>query len=131
MRLLTNGRVMVMILGKEDKVLTLPIPLFPEYVSSKMRWEKQNPAYGSLNDIKRTWPYVFDPKNISFVSGLKFVKINLQMYQVAYANYTDGMAQRPHFMDYASEMTKADLPPLRLDDGNRQRKDELDERLLD
>ena len=51
MRLLTNGIVMVMIVG--DKPEVLPVPLFEDQVDEEMDWEKQNPKIKSLSQIKQ------------------------------------------------------------------------------
>ena len=41
MRLLTNGIIMVMIVG--DRPETVPVPLYEDQVDEEMDWEKQNP----------------------------------------------------------------------------------------
>lgn len=97
MRLLTDGKVMVMMIG--DKPETLPIPLLPEQVDIDMDWEEQNPDITSIKQIKELWPYLFDSKNLLYISNLKFVEINLKLYNLDYMDYLNGTKPRPHFMD--------------------------------
>ena len=54
MRLLTDGKVMVMIIGDRPEVE--PVPLFLEQVSNEMDWELQNPNIKSLKQIQIKWP---------------------------------------------------------------------------
>ena len=108
MRLLTNGIVMVMIVG--DKPEVLPVPLFEDQVDEEMDWEKQNPKIKSLSQIKAKWPYLFDRDNLAHIPSLKFVETNHNDYELANIVYSDGRSKhRPHFLDYTKEL---DLPPV-------------------
>lgn len=108
MRLLTNGIVMVMIVG--DKPEVLPVPLFEDQVDEEMDWEKQNPKIKSLSQIKAKWPYLFDRDNLAHIPNLKFVETNHNDYELANIVYSDGRSKhRPHFLDYTKEL---DLPPV-------------------
>ena len=108
MRLLTNGIVMVMIVG--DKPEVLPVPLFEDQVDEDMDWEKQNPKIKSLSQIKAKWPYLFDRDNLAHIPNLKFVETNHNDYELANIVYSDGRSKhRPHFLDYTKEL---DLPPV-------------------
>ena len=76
MRLLTNGVVMVMIIG--DRAVHEPVPLELNQVDNDMDWEKQNPKITSLSQIQAKWPYLFDKKNLSYIPNLKFVEPDLK-----------------------------------------------------
>ena len=117
MRLLTDGKIMVMMI--DDKPEILPIPLFPECVDNDFDWERQNDKITTLDKIKFYWPCIFDKKNLTYISNLKFVQIDLTTYKFDYMRYLDGRQPRPHFLDYARELNK------KTDDFNG-----LDERLL-
>ena len=108
MKLLTNGAVMVMIVG--DRPYTEPVPLYLNQVSEEMDWEKQNPKIKSLSQIKAKWPYLFDRDNLAHIPSLKFVETNHNDYELANIVYSDGRSKhRPHFLDYTKEL---DLPPV-------------------
>ena len=98
MRLLTDGKVIVMIFS--DKPETAPIPLLPEHVDAEMDWAEQNPEIGSIKQIKKQWPYLFDSNSMLYISDLKFVDVNIKLYELDYMDYLAGAhATRPHFMD--------------------------------
>ena len=98
MRLLTDGKIMVMIF--DNKPETAPIPLFPEHVDNEMDWAEQNPSIVSISQIKKRWPYLFDSKNMLYISNLKFVEVNIKLYELDCMDYLAGArATRPHFMD--------------------------------
>ena len=103
MRLLTDGKVMVMIVGDRPEVE--PVPLFLEQVSNDMDWELQNPNIKSLKQIQTKWPYLFDKKNLLYIPNLKFVEPNFKLYDLDVINYSNGMSKnRPHFLDYLTEL---------------------------
>ena len=79
MRLLTNGIIMVMIVG--DRPETVPVPLYEDQVDEEMDWEKQNPKITSLAQIKAKWPYLFDRDNLAHIPNLKFVETNHHDYE--------------------------------------------------
>ena len=103
MKLLTNGAVMVMIVG--DRPYTEPVPLYLNQVSEEMDWEKQNPKITSLSQIKAKWPYLFDKKNLMYIPKLKFVEPDLRIYNLDVINYSNDKTRgRPHFLDKVKEL---------------------------
>jgi len=105
MRLLTNGVIMVMVVG--DRAETEPVPLYEDQVDENMDWEKQNPKIKSLTQIKAKWPYLFDKDNLAYIPNLKFVETNHHDYEMATITYSDGRSKRrPHFLDYTKELDK-------------------------
>ncbi len=105
MRLLTNGIIMVMIVG--DRPETVPVPLYEDQVDEEMDWEKQNPKITSLAQIKAKWPYLFDRDNLAHIPNLKFVETNHHDYEMANIVYSDGRSKhRPHFLDYTKELNQ-------------------------
>ncbi len=106
MRLLTNGIIMVMVIG--DRAETVPVPLYEDQVDEDMDWEKQNPKITSLRQIKAKWPYLFDKSNLAHIPNLKFVETNHHEYEMASVRYSDGRCEtRPHFLDYTKELNQA------------------------
>lgn len=98
MRLLTDGKVIVMMF--DDKPETVPIPLLPEHVDNEMNWAEQNPSIVSISQIKKQWPYLFDSNNMLYISNLKFVEVNIKLYELDCIDYLAGArVTRPHFMD--------------------------------
>lgn len=98
MRLLTDGKVIVMIF--DDKPEAVPIPLLPEHVDNEMDWAEQNPSIVSISQIQKQWPYLFDSNNMLYISNLKFVEVNIKLYELDYMDYlASARATRPHFMD--------------------------------
>jgi len=114
-----------------DKPESVPIPLFIDHVSDEMDWEKQNDKIKNINHIKKLWPHIFDRKNLLYISNLKFVQINLQIYKLDYRDYVNGKKPRPHFMDadYAKELTQT-APSVRINFEDGQITDDLDDNLL-
>lgn len=103
MRLLTNGLVMVMIVG--DRPETEPVPLDLNQVDDEMDWAKQNPNITSLSQIQAKWPYLFDKKNLMYIPNLKFIEPDLKLYNLDVVNYSQGISKtRPHFLDSVKEL---------------------------
>ena len=103
MRLLTNGVVMVMIIG--DRAVHEPVPLELNQVDNDMDWEKQNPKITSLSQIQAKWPYLFDKKNLSYIPNLKFVEPDLKLYHLDSIDFANHKTERkPHFLDNVKEL---------------------------
>lgn len=118
MRLLTDGKVMVMIIGDRPEVE--PVPLFLEQVSNEMDWELQNPNIKSLKQIQIKWPYLFDKKNLAYIPNLKFVEPDFKLYDLDVIDYSNGISKnRPHFLDYLTELNSVENDDIDNDDDDK------------
>ena len=74
MRLLTNGKLIFMIIADHVEITDMPESL--KDISWEFDWEKQNPDMRSIKDIKREFPFLFNKKHPFFIPNLKLVQIN-------------------------------------------------------
>ena len=74
MKLLTNGKLMYMII--EDRVYIEDLPLSFDDMNWEYDWEQQNPDMKSIKDIRREFPFLFNKKHPFYTPKLKLIMIN-------------------------------------------------------
>ena len=74
MKILTNGKLMYMIV--EDHVYIEDLPESTDEINWEYDWEQQNPEIKTIQDIRREFPFLFNPKHPFYIPNLKLVEIN-------------------------------------------------------
>lgn len=103
MKLLTNGRVIVM--ATRDGVWTEPMPHAPHLVDSKMDWEHMYQDIIELHQVRRRFPNLFYRGSPDFVPNLHLVRVNEFAFQRAYADYFN---TKPKCADFLYEISDND-----------------------